>query len=189
MYGDLAEKLLQDARRTTNLEQLPLYQLELVRAVSREIRELAARAAGASGSLDESNRIRACAYFVLQLCMRRNKRCVLAYEHQRADKIDQMVWSEVDMDSEASDNLSTHEQRYMHEYADLIADYKSEWSDFDLTGSLEPPREIYIEVRVLKDAGEVQTEYGAFNLKKDSQFFVRQSDVQRLIQQGFVQMI
>ena len=30
----------------------------------------------------------------------------------------------------------------------------------DLTGSLEPPRDLFIDVRVLKDAGEIQTEYG-----------------------------
>jgi GINS complex subunit 1 len=42
---------------------------------------------------------------------------------------------------------------------------------------------------VLKDAGEIQTEYGVFNLRKDSQFFVRRADVERLIQQGYLQKV
>ena len=44
-------------------------------------------------------------------------------------------------------------------------------------------------MRVLKDAGEIQTEYGAINLTKNSQFYVRQGDVESLIKQGFLQKL
>jgi GINS complex subunit 1 len=71
----------------------------------------------------------------------------------------------------------------------MLSSYKGQWTDIDLTGSLEPPRDLFIDVRVLKDAGEIQTEYGAINLTKNSQFFVRQGDVERLIQQGFLQRL
>lgn len=93
------------------------------------------------------------------------------------------------VEQNASD-LSHHEQEYLKEYSTLITDLKSgELADIDLSGSLEPPSDVFIDVRVLKDGGEIQTEYGAFNLIKDSQFFVRQSDVERLIQQGYLQKI
>jgi GINS complex subunit 1 len=42
----------------------------------------------------------------------------------------------------------------------MLAAYKGQWTDIDLTGTLEPPRDLFIDVRVLKDAGEIQTEYG-----------------------------
>lgn len=42
----------------------------------------------------------------------------------------------------------------------MLAAYKGQWTDVDLTGSLEPPQDLFIDVRVLKDAGEIQTEYG-----------------------------
>jgi GINS complex subunit 1 len=71
----------------------------------------------------------------------------------------------------------------------LLAQVKGQWTDIDLTGPLEPPRDLFIDVRVLKDAGEIQTEYGTINLTKNSQFFVRQGDVERLIQMGFLQRI
>lgn len=45
-------------------------------------------------------------------------------------------------------------------YGDLLAAYKGQWTDVDLTGTLEPPKDLFIDVRVLKDAGEIQTEYG-----------------------------
>ncbi len=57
-------------------------------------------------------------------------------------------------------SLSPQEEDYVRQYSDLLAAYKGQWTDVDLTGSLEPPRDLFIDVRVLKDAGEIQTEYG-----------------------------
>ena len=57
-------------------------------------------------------------------------------------------------------SLSPEEEEYVRQYVDMLAAYKGQWTDIDLTGSLEPPRDLFIDVRVLKDAGEIQTEYG-----------------------------
>lgn len=57
-------------------------------------------------------------------------------------------------------SLSPQEEDYFRQFGDLLALYKGQWTDIDLTGSLEPPRDLFIDVRVLKDAGEIQTEYG-----------------------------
>lgn len=110
--------------------------------------------------------------------MRRNKRCLLAYHRVRTDKIEEMCWKGVDLvateqssegaardvngnTSEGSkSSLSPEEEEYVRLYGDLLAAYKGQWTDVDLTGSLEPPRDLFIDVRVLKDAGEIQTEYG-----------------------------
>lgn len=59
-----------------------------------------------------------------------------------------------------SSSLSPEEEEYVRQYSDLLAAYKGQWTDIDLTGSLEPPKDLFIDVRVLKDAGEIQTEYG-----------------------------
>jgi GINS complex subunit 1 len=59
-----------------------------------------------------------------------------------------------------SSHLSPEEEEYVRQYSDLLAAYKGQWTDIDLTGSLEPPKDLFIDVRVLKDAGEIQTEYG-----------------------------
>jgi GINS complex subunit 1 len=113
--------------------------------------------------------------------MRRNKRCLLAYHRTRTDKLEEMVWSGsevVDLAAHQrapnegrngaelvngegnSSSLSPEEEEYVRQYSDLLAAYKGQWTDIDLTGSLEPPRDLFIDVRVLKDAGEIQTEYG-----------------------------
>lgn len=57
-------------------------------------------------------------------------------------------------------SLSPEEEEYFRQYGDMLAAYKGQWTDIDLTGTLEPPKDLFIDVRVLKDAGEIQTEYG-----------------------------
>lgn len=137
-----------------------------------------------NGSFEPSaNPATACTLLVDHLCMRRNKRCLLAYHRTRTDKLEEMVWSGSDIADLAaqqrapgegqnssadlgtgegnSSSLSPEEEEYVRQYSDLLAAYKGQWTDIDLTGSLEPPRDLFIDVRVLKDAGEIQTEYGS----------------------------
>ncbi|KAK3943746.1 hypothetical protein QBC46DRAFT_29722 [Diplogelasinospora grovesii] len=223
MYGDLGNKLVQHAKRTQNLSALPAYQTELVRSVTREVRDLDRDVASMlepfQGSFDPSeNQATACTLLVNHLSMRRNKRCLLAYHRTRTDKLEELVWKGADLidlsgqgmadggmngngngegvssggggsGGGVMSNLSPQEEDYVRQYGDLLAAYKGQWTDIDLTGSLEPPRDLFIDVRVLKDAGEIQTEYGAINLTKNSQFYVRQGDVERLIAQGYLQKL
>lgn len=121
----------------------------------------------------------ACTLLVNHLSMRRNKRCLLAYHRTRTDKLEEMVWNGSDVvdlsgcesgggasggpqaaGEGSTSSLSPQEEEYVRQYSDLLAAYKGQWTDIDLTGSLEPPRDLFIDVRVLKDAGEIQTEYG-----------------------------
>lgn len=137
-----------------------------------------------NGSFDPSqDPATACTLLVDHLCMRRNKRCLLAYHRTRTDKLEEMVWNGSDVLEIAaqqrreggsgggagadlgsgegnSSSLSPEEEEFVRQYGDLLAAYKGQWTDIDLTGSLEPPRDLFIDVRVLKDAGEIQTEYG-----------------------------
>ncbi|KAJ9157554.1 GINS complex protein [Pleurostoma richardsiae] len=215
MYGDLGNKLVQHAKRTQNLAHLPPYQTELVRTVTREVRDLDKDVASMlepfQGSFDpNADQATACTLLVNHLSMRRNKRCLLAYHRTRTDKLEELVWNGADVldlpgqqmgDGRGSgangtlggeagaSSLSPQEEDYVRQYSDLLAAYKGQWTDIDLTGSLEPPRDLFIDVRVLKDAGEIQTEYGAITLSKNSQFYVRQGDVERLIAQGYLQKL
>jgi len=150
--------------------------------VTREVRDLDKDVASLlepfQGSFDPAaDQATACTLLVNHLSMRRNKRCLLAYHRTRTDKLEELVWSGSDVldlagqqaggangapaaDSGASSSLSPQEEDYFRQYGDLLAAYKGQWTDIDLTGSLEPPRDLFIDVRVLKDAGEIQTEYG-----------------------------
>lgn len=119
----------------------------------------------------------ACTLLVNHLSMRRNKRCLLAYHRTRTDKLEELVWNGADIvdlsgqqvrdgsssapaNAAATSSLSPQEEDYVRQYSDLLAAYKGQYTDVDLTGSLLPPKDLFIDVRVLKDAGEIQTEYG-----------------------------
>ena len=124
--------------------------------------------------------------------MRRNKRCLLAYHRVRSDKLEEMCWNGVDVleqtaqqgiqsestggagsnwvgENGSTSSLSPEEEEYVRQYSDLLAAYKGQWTEIDLTGSLDPPRDLFIDVRVLKDAGEIQTEYGYGSLHQRHQ--------------------
>lgn len=170
---------MQHAKRTQNLAHLPPYQTDIVRAVTREVRDLDKDVTELlepfQGSFDPSaDQAVACTLLVNHLSMRRNKRCLLAYHRTRTDKLEELVWNDTDVVDlsgqqvregvtsveSSTSSLSPQEEEYVRQYSDLLAAYKGQWTDIDLTGSLEPPRDLFIDVRVLKDAGEIQTEYG-----------------------------
>lgn len=173
---------VQHAKRTQALAHLPPYQTEIVRAVTREVRDLDRDVARLLDPFDgafnpSADPAVACALLVDHLCMRRNKRCLLAYHRVRTEKLEELCWNGVDIleqqqPGESSEDrgqmqgagghssLSPEEEEYFRQYGDMLAAYKGQWTDVDLTGTLEPPRDLFIDVRVLKDAGEIQTEYG-----------------------------
>jgi GINS complex subunit 1 len=157
--------------------------------VTREVRELEKDIASilepfGDNFNPQSEPAIACTLLVDHLCMRRNKRCLLVYHRVRCDKLEQMCWNGQDVleqtqqlqqsggqmtghgpngqgnDSSAMSSLSPEEEEYVRQYSDMLAAYKGQWTDIDLTGSIEPPKDLFIDVRVLKDAGEIQTEYG-----------------------------
>lgn len=174
---------MQHAKRIQSLNHLPGYQTELVRAVAREVVDLDKDVNRIlepfQGSFNPSTEpATACALLVDHLSMRRNKRCLLAYHRARAEKLDQMCWEGKDVldqtyqgpsgqantSSRNESSLSPEEEDYFRQYNDMLSAYKGQWTDIDLTGSLEPPRDLFVDVRVLKDAGEIQTEYGYASL-------------------------
>lgn len=149
--------------------------------MTREIRDLdedvTAIMEPFQGSFDPSaNPATACTLLVDYMSMRRNKRCLLAYHRTRTDKLEELVWRGYDVvdlsggqvrdggrpgaGEVGKSSLSPAEEEYVRSYGDLLAAYKGQWTDIDLTGSLEPPRDLFIDVRVLKDAGTIETEYG-----------------------------
>lgn len=251
MYAEQALKLVHDARRTENLPHLPPYNTTVIRAVTKEVRDLdreintllapfainnntnnnsnTARSSTSSFNPHEHPQL-ACTLLVNQLSMRRNKRCLLAYHRTRTEKLEGFCWEGRDVvelgnlaasnsnmsnldDNDDDENinnnqnqntinnnntiseptttstLSSEEEQYTHAYSSLLAAYKGQWTEIDLTGSVEPPQDIFIDVRVLKDAGEIQTEYGSITLTKNSQFYVRAGDVEGLVRQGYLQKL
>src|SRR5271155_2385623 len=99
MYGDLGLHLIRGSKRTLSLPVLPPPHLSLVRQILQEINILDVSSSNILQSLPSLSSIQqdfpseACAILIHHLSMRRNRRCLLAYQRLRADRVDEMVWS------------------------------------------------------------------------------------------------
>ena len=232
MYGDLGNKLVQDAKRSRNLKKnlqnnknitdpaikygLGEYPKELIEQIIDETSLLGATAER-MGELfevnegDSNDKVSKCQYFTTILTIHRNKRCLLGYQNFRRENIEEYVWDNLtgmdDFSSEEKNinkvngndenlffgKLDMNEQEYLKDYQKIIEEYSSNFPELEIKHKgnygLQPPKDLYLEVRVLKDGGMVQTEYGVFNLIKDTQIFMRKSDAEALLQQGYLQII
>ncbi|KAH8556043.1 DNA replication complex GINS protein PSF1 [Umbelopsis sp. PMI_123] len=194
-FGDSAYKLAKEAKRT--MEILAPYNEDLVRSICREIRFLCSLIDKIKADMKtdlQQNPSAITTVLVHHLTVKRSKRVLMAYHRQRVNRIKQITWDQGNVLS--SDNriaLSGPEIDFAKEYTELITSYKQNFMEIDLGGNggigLDPPDDLFIEVRVLKDAGEVQTEYGVLNLKRGSQFYVRRTDVESLIRSGYLKHV
>ncbi|OLY78679.1 DNA replication complex GINS protein PSF1 [Smittium mucronatum] len=96
-----------------------------------------------------------------------------------------------------ADSISPYEKQFIIDYTNNVKKYRNSVelslsldTDLDFGSKLtKPPRDLFIEVRVIKECGEIQTEFGVVNLEKDSQHFLRRTDVENLINLGYLQHI
>ncbi|RXK42285.1 DNA replication complex GINS protein PSF1 [Tremella mesenterica] len=218
MYGDLALQLVTASHRSTlsTTPQLPLpkYALPLILSICLETRQLGTSIASAAESHGQvslsQDRALVCSLTVQHLAARRNKRCLLAYLHNRVTGIKERWWdaggglayllssannAAVNPDSDAPDlrsALSPQELDFLRGYNNLMLDYKTDFLDvLDLTAGIErPPGEIMVDVRVVRDAGEVVLEGGErVDFRKGERFRLARSAVERLIVQGFLEEV
>ncbi|KAJ2348013.1 DNA replication protein psf1, partial [Coemansia sp. RSA 2618] len=119
------------------------------------------------------------------LTVARNKRCLLAYHQRRMQFVRALLWTvhlaPSLVPSEVSVRVSPEEQNYAREYARLNAKYRdaveeqlcpADSLDWTANGEL-PPRDLFIEVRVSRDCGEIVTESGVVNLQAGTQHYLR----------------
>ncbi|EEB05850.1 GINS complex subunit Psf1 [Schizosaccharomyces japonicus yFS275] len=194
--GNHSNKLIHDSKRTLYLDYLPPYQTDAVADVVREIRAVDREASAVLSHLTENGTVtfqpeehpsEAASLLMLHATNLHNKRCLMAYHNLRLGRIRQYCWDGgKKMEASLKTALSPTEREYLSRYSELLAAYKGPWTDVDLTGSTVPPKDLFIDVRVLEDVGEIETEYGTINLTKNSQLHVRTTDVERLIRQGYL---
>jgi GINS complex subunit 1 len=218
MYGDLALQLVTASHRSTlsTTPQLPLpkYALPLILSICLETRQLGTSITAAAEqhgqvSLSQDPAL-VCNLTVQHLAARRNKRCLLAYLHTRVGGIKERWWDaggslahlltpntivSSNLDQESTDlrsNLSPQELDFMRGYNNLMLDYKSDFLDIlDLTAGIgRPPGELMVDVRVIKDAGQVILEGGErVDFRKGERFRLGRGAVERLIVQGFLEEV
>lgn len=212
MLGDSAVALIQDSSRSQSTGLLRPYLDESVRHLARETRSLHAQLQAGQEVLSqiENDDASVCQLTVAALAMRRNKRALLAYHHQRLNLLRDLFWDpsigngagnlssmlQNTTCTSAADqvrrNISPAETDFLRDYASLVREYKSAYIDsVDLsTGMLEkPPKTLHCQVRVLKDIGDIETEHGTLTFRKGTLVFVRRSDVERFLASGALEEV
>ena len=136
-----------------------------------------------------------CKLYMDRQAMLRNKRCLLAYHNHRLGKLKDLFW-----DTSCGGEPQQHEKSLMsqdeiafyRDYAKLVLDYaddvQDDGVDFGLTTqTLQPPKEIFICVRVVKPVGKIVTpDGGSLDLPLGVQTWVERSLVEQLITQGML---
>ena len=186
MYGDLALQLVTASHRsalsTTPQLPLPKYALPLILSICLETRQLGKSitdAAEIHGQVSLSqDRGLVCNLTVQHLAARRNKRCLLAYLSSRVGGMKERWW-------DAGGGL-----------AFLLSAPNPDPDAPDLRSALSPqelerpPGELMVDVRVVKDAGEVVLEGGErVEFRKGERFRLARNQVERLIVQGYLEEV
>ncbi|KAF8874439.1 hypothetical protein BD779DRAFT_1678762 [Infundibulicybe gibba] len=191
-YGELAIQLVTESRRSTQSDTLIKYNDALVRTIIREQRDLE-KAAEVYLHDDEPPP----ALYIIQTAINRNKRCLLAYHAHRVDRLRDLYWSvggalpHILSNQDIRSKLSPHEVDYMRQYNHSVMEFRSEFShELDITASItNPPKDLHVLVRVVKDCGVIQTELGSIDFQKGQRFMVRRADIEHLIVQGYLEEV
>ena len=123
----------------------------------------------------------------------RNKQCLLAYVNERMRRIKGLRWTiGAKLPEHIEANMSPSERQFFSDYDANLRQYIGDISvetDLDLTVDMLPPKDPWIEVRVLEDAGrEIATEHsGVRNFRKNTMHFLDRRDAEPLINQGILE--
>ena len=128
--------------------------------------------------------------------MNRNIRCVLAYLSTRLNRVERLAWeSGKHVPSHLLEKLSQSETEYFRTYIENLDKYNKNVSGMfgnennmiDLSVDFNPPKDLFIEVRVNKDYGNVTLpESGEVKLQKNTTHLLRRSEVDHLIKRGIM---
>lgn len=121
------------------------------------------------------------------LSLMRNKRCLMAYVYNRAEVIQILRWKVGPvLPQEIQGKLNYSEEEYFKNHSAALEAYMSEL-ELDLTVDMVPPKDPYIQVRVLDDIGGVLLSDQSPNLVRHSIHFLKRTDAEQFISQGLME--
>lgn len=108
-------------------------------------------------------------------CLFRNRRYIYAFLQHRLNHIRQIRWDTAGavLPENIRPLLSDRENDYFMEYNTILSEYCTSIGRNDIFENLEPPKELLIEIRVIKDCGEIMTDLGPVKLDAGTTHFLR----------------
>ncbi|EMS59939.1 hypothetical protein TRIUR3_28976 [Triticum urartu] len=124
---------------------------------------------------------------VIRECGEHNAQFQALIRYNRAETIRSFRWKIGPvLPHEIQEKLNFSEKEYFRSHSSAIKSYISEM-DIDLTVDMVPPKDPYIQVRVLEDIGEVSLGDHSVSLTKNSLHFLRRTDAEQFISQGLME--
>ena len=197
--GDLATQLITESRRSTATDTLLKYNDTLIRTIIREQRGLESLITEALEQMtDNADPSQLPPSIIIhQTTILRNKRCLLAYHRHRMNFLKSLFWNlggalaPILSNPQIRANLASHEVDFLREYNAIVIDFRAAFTgELDIaSGITNPPKDIHVLVRAIKDCGVIQTETGTIDFQAGQRFMVRRADVEHLIVQGYLEEI
>lgn len=194
MFCEKAIELIRELQRASD-GQLPAFNEDGVRQVLEEMKALyeqnqgdvnEAKSEGRS-DLIPTIKFRHC-------CLLRNRRCIVGYLYDRLLRIRALRWEYGSvLPNTLRFHMSAEETDWFSQYKKSLATYMRSLGGeegLDITQDMKPPKNLYIEVRCLRDYGEFEIDDGTtVLLKKNSQHFLPRGKCEQLIRQGVLEHV
>ncbi|XP_077438460.1 DNA replication complex GINS protein PSF1 [Vanacampus margaritifer] len=194
MFCEKAVELIRELQRM-NDGQLPAFNEDGVRQVLQEMEALYEHnqtdvnetKSEQRADLLPSIRLRHC-------CLLRNQRCVGAYLYDRLLRIRALRWEYGSvLPANVRFHMSAEELQWFARYKKSLASFMRSLGGgggLDVTQDMKPPKSLYIQVRCVKDHGELEMDDGTLVLlKKNSQHFLPRWTCEHLIRQGVLEHV
>ncbi|KAH7315093.1 hypothetical protein KP509_21G033600 [Ceratopteris richardii] len=121
------------------------------------------------------------------LSLIRNKRCLMSYVYNRSQSVQRLRWQlGAVLPADLQDKLNYSEIEFFKNYSELLGSYMTN-IDLDLTVDSTPPKDPYIQVRVMDDLGEVLLDDQATTLLRNSIHLMKRTEAEPLISQGLLE--
>lgn len=197
--GDHSIQLIKDIKRAT-LDSFPPYQEELIENILLNTNRISDEAKHIILSKDMSSDTSPfiSTLLIFQSSIKRFRRCLLAYHYHRLGLILQYSkspksvheYSRNDAGLFRNQNLTDIEKEFIQDYKDLLEEYSYNFTELRMFRSLcIPPKELFVQIRVIQYCGTIQTEHGVISLKPHTMHYVRLSDVEHLITKGLIVVV
>lgn len=206
--GQSAKELLLELAQT-ELRTIPPYQQERVQRVLQEvqehhqemtrvIREAEDKARRLQGLPDNASIVLPWSRFpqdytammTHMTCIERYKRCLLAYSMARLERIKHILWCKHQLPHQVRDNLSPYEIDFARQYQQNLKQYAKSCSmGMDLTMDEAPPKSTCVQVRVVRDHGDMMSKTGKIMLSKDTVHLLPLDEAEHLLRAGIVEYL
>ncbi|XP_020202489.1 DNA replication complex GINS protein PSF1 [Cajanus cajan] len=122
------------------------------------------------------------------LALVRNKRCLMAYVYNRAEIMRSLLWKIGHvLPQEIEEKLCNSEEEYFKKHSTALKSYMKKLL-VDLTVDMVPPKDPYIQVRVLDDIGEgIVLSDKTANFARHSMHFLKRTDAEPFISKGLME--